>query len=252
MLLHEKTTMLRPMKRCKQRTNLWLGHSILRIRFWLAWKATIAFRPQDRQKKAAGHIHLPGSFVVRAAREDRNVEVKGKVNENFSRVSPILRLRPFLRNFLTTSIRSWCFTLAKSVPAIFSSLCRVRVFVLDFVPGVFRPQFGIWPFYFCGVVKGFFLVCWGLWRARADVAMEAVDSVVTPIKEFAKDSVRLVNRCHKPDRKGMFRWTDPQPWTQCPSWSHIHFTSVLLCNRLYNADQTLRRLASELRWSPEA
>jgi protein transport protein SEC61 subunit gamma-like protein len=40
-----------------------------------------------------------------------------------------------------------------------------------------------------------------LWRARADVAMEAVDSVVTPIKEFAKDSVRLVNRCHKPDRK---------------------------------------------------
>jgi hypothetical protein len=73
--------------------------------------------------------------------------------------------------------------------------------VLDFVPGVFRPLFGIWPFYFCGVVKGFFLVYWGLWRARADVAMEAVDSVVTPIKEFAKDSVRLVNRCHKPDRK---------------------------------------------------
>jgi protein transport protein SEC61 subunit gamma-like protein len=32
-------------------------------------------------------------------------------------------------------------------------------------------------------------------------AMEAVDSVVNPIKEFAKDSVRLVNRCHKPDRK---------------------------------------------------
>jgi len=39
-------------------------------------------------------------------------------------------------------------------------------------------------------------------------AMEAVDSVVNPIKEFAKDSVRLVNRCHKPDRKGMlFAWT---------------------------------------------
>jgi hypothetical protein len=38
-------------------------------------------------------------------------------------------------------------------------------------------------------------------------AMEAVDSVVKPIKEFAKDSVRLVNRCHKPDRKGMlFAW----------------------------------------------
>jgi hypothetical protein len=39
-------------------------------------------------------------------------------------------------------------------------------------------------------------------------AMEAVDSVVNPIKEFAKDSVRLVNRCHKPDRKGMLSaWT---------------------------------------------
>jgi hypothetical protein len=113
LLLHEKTTMLRPMKRCKQRTNLWLGHSIWRIRFWFAWKATIVFRPQDRQKKAAGHIHLPGSFVVRAAREDRNVEVKGKVNENFSRVSPILRLRPFLRNFLTTSIPQLVFHVSK-------------------------------------------------------------------------------------------------------------------------------------------
>ncbi|KAJ7565855.1 hypothetical protein O6H91_02G077700 [Diphasiastrum complanatum] len=31
--------------------------------------------------------------------------------------------------------------------------------------------------------------------------MEAVDTVVRPVKEFAKDSVRLVKRCHKPDRK---------------------------------------------------
>jgi len=57
----------------------------------------------------------------------------------------------------------------------------------------------------------------------------------------------------------------PQAWPQryvplnrspavdtTPSWSHIHFTSVLRCNRLYNADQTLRRLVSELRWNPEA
>uniref|UniRef100_A0A9I9CEF4 Protein transport protein Sec61 subunit gamma n=1 Tax=Cucumis melo TaxID=3656 RepID=A0A9I9CEF4_CUCME len=32
-------------------------------------------------------------------------------------------------------------------------------------------------------------------------AMDAVDSVVDPLREFAKDSVRLVKRCHKPDRK---------------------------------------------------
>ncbi|VAH72521.1 unnamed protein product [Triticum turgidum subsp. durum] len=31
--------------------------------------------------------------------------------------------------------------------------------------------------------------------------MDAVDSVVDPLREFAKDSVRLVKRCHKPDRK---------------------------------------------------
>ncbi|KAJ7547077.1 hypothetical protein O6H91_08G068100 [Diphasiastrum complanatum] len=31
--------------------------------------------------------------------------------------------------------------------------------------------------------------------------MEAVDSVVKPVKEFAKDSLRLIKRCHKPDRK---------------------------------------------------
>ncbi|XP_024393173.1 protein transport protein Sec61 subunit gamma-1 [Physcomitrium patens] len=31
--------------------------------------------------------------------------------------------------------------------------------------------------------------------------MEAVDTVVRPVKDFAKDSIRLVKRCHKPDRK---------------------------------------------------
>ncbi|CAN6207080.1 unnamed protein product, partial [Urochloa humidicola] len=33
------------------------------------------------------------------------------------------------------------------------------------------------------------------------VAMDAIDSVVDPLRDFAKDSVRLVKRCHKPDRK---------------------------------------------------
>ncbi|KAE8797641.1 Protein transport protein Sec61 subunit gamma [Hordeum vulgare] len=32
--------------------------------------------------------------------------------------------------------------------------------------------------------------------------MDAVDYVVEPLREFAKDIVRLVKRCHKPDRKG--------------------------------------------------
>ncbi|CAN6216098.1 unnamed protein product, partial [Urochloa humidicola] len=32
-------------------------------------------------------------------------------------------------------------------------------------------------------------------------AMDAIDSVVDPLRDFAKDSVRLVKRCHKPDRK---------------------------------------------------
>jgi hypothetical protein len=30
-----------------------------------------------------------------------------------------------------------------------------------------------------------------------------MDTVVTPLKEFAKNSVRLVKRCTKPDRKGV-------------------------------------------------
>ncbi|VAH33862.1 unnamed protein product [Triticum turgidum subsp. durum] len=32
--------------------------------------------------------------------------------------------------------------------------------------------------------------------------MDAVDSVVDPLHEFAKDSIRLVKSFHKPDRKG--------------------------------------------------
>jgi len=34
--------------------------------------------------------------------------------------------------------------------------------------------------------------------------MDAIDSVVDPLRDFAKDSIRLVKRCHKPDRKGYF------------------------------------------------
>lgn len=31
--------------------------------------------------------------------------------------------------------------------------------------------------------------------------MDALDTVFDPLRDFAKDSVRLVKRCHKPDRK---------------------------------------------------
>ncbi|VAI92800.1 unnamed protein product [Triticum turgidum subsp. durum] len=40
--------------------------------------------------------------------------------------------------------------------------------------------------------------------------MDAVDSVVDPLREFAKDSVRLVKRCHKPDRKGKSSTADAE------------------------------------------
>ncbi|XP_038717146.1 protein transport protein Sec61 subunit gamma-like [Tripterygium wilfordii] len=29
--------------------------------------------------------------------------------------------------------------------------------------------------------------------------MDAIDSVINPLKEFAKDSVRLAKRCHEPN-----------------------------------------------------
>lgn len=43
----------------------------------------------------------------------------------------------------------------------------------------------------------------GVGRGFVEEIMEAVDSVVRPVKEFAKDSIRLVKRCHKPDRRGI-------------------------------------------------
>ncbi|KAL2902385.1 Protein transport protein Sec61 subunit gamma-2 [Bienertia sinuspersici] len=31
--------------------------------------------------------------------------------------------------------------------------------------------------------------------------MDVIDTAFDPLRDFAKDSVRLVKRCHKPDRK---------------------------------------------------
>ncbi|XP_034208426.1 protein transport protein Sec61 subunit gamma-like, partial [Prunus dulcis] len=36
---------------------------------------------------------------------------------------------------------------------------------------------------------------------RKKKKLDAIDSVFDPLREFSKDSVRLVKRCHKPDRK---------------------------------------------------
>ena len=49
-------------------------------------------------------------------------------------------------------------------------------------------------------------ICVWLWyqKRRKKGEMEAIDSVFDPLREFAKDSVRLVKRCHKPDRKGIY------------------------------------------------
>lgn len=32
--------------------------------------------------------------------------------------------------------------------------------------------------------------------------MDAINYAVKPLKEFAKDSIRLINKCSKPDKKG--------------------------------------------------
>lgn len=48
--------------------------------------------------------------------------------------------------------------------------------------------------------------------------MEQVVSVVDPLRQFAKDSYRLVKRCNKPDLKGKVMF-------KC---SHHYFSTVIL------------------------
>jgi protein transport protein SEC61 subunit gamma-like protein len=43
--------------------------------------------------------------------------------------------------------------------------------------------------------------CKELGRSEGKNKMEAVDTVVRPVREFTKDSIRLVKKCHKPDRR---------------------------------------------------
>ena len=64
----------------------------------------------------------------------------------------------------------------------------------------------------------------GAWRStgassggRAGQA-PSMDSVVLPLRDFAKNSIRLVKRCTKPDRRGVRPWQLPRPgkWGSWP------------------------------------
>ncbi|KAA3461890.1 protein transport protein Sec61 subunit gamma-1-like [Gossypium australe] len=49
--------------------------------------------------------------------------------------------------------------------------------------------------------------------------MDALDNVISPLRDFTKDSVCLFKRCHKPDCKGI----------PSISSSYFEFTKVALC-----------------------
>lgn len=51
--------------------------------------------------------------------------------------------------------------------------------------------------------------------------MDAIDSVVDPLRDFAKDSIRLVKRCHKPDRKGIYSSSYPTDSTRSVNGFYI-------------------------------
>ena len=42
--------------------------------------------------------------------------------------------------------------------------------------------------------------------------MDQVEVYVKPVKDFAKDSMRLVKRCTKPDMKGNIDWIEYALW----------------------------------------
>ncbi|RWW25336.1 hypothetical protein GW17_00010325 [Ensete ventricosum] len=66
--------------------------------------------------------------------------------------------------------------------------------------GSIRPWWGVGGLYTSGFGRG--VLDLELRVLLSAIDMDALDSVVDPLREFAKDSVRLVKRCHKPDRKG--------------------------------------------------
>jgi len=61
--------------------------------------------------------------------------------------------------------------------------------------------------------------------------MDQIVQYVEPAKQFAKDSIRLVKRCTKPDRKGMestkcfYCMTHDTIVKHFHSWSHYSYSS---------------------------
>ncbi|XP_049934480.1 uncharacterized protein LOC116255499 isoform X2 [Nymphaea colorata] len=101
--------------------------------------------------------------------------------------------------------------------------------------------------------------------------MDALDSVVNPLREFSKDSIRLVKRCHKPNRVHESRVQD-RDWVcsdgirgilrQADIHSHQqHHRRIGLesygqaeagCSGVCSAEEGLRRRSAWGRFSPHA
>ncbi|XP_049934481.1 uncharacterized protein LOC116255499 isoform X3 [Nymphaea colorata] len=93
--------------------------------------------------------------------------------------------------------------------------------------------------------------------------MDALDSVVNPLREFSKDSIRLVKRCHKPNRHvhstpraAYSRETTPvvaqnsmDPSIRC---SESYGQAEAGCSGVCSAEEGLRRRSAWGRFSPHA
>ncbi|XP_039054254.1 uncharacterized protein LOC120196531 [Hibiscus syriacus] len=64
--------------------------------------------------------------------------------------------------------------------------------------------------------------------------MDALDNVIDPLRDFAKDSIRLVKRCHKLDRKGDISSAQAvllgalAPGVNAPTWNTLKSTFLML------------------------
>lgn len=81
--------------------------------------------------------------------------------------------------------------------------------------------------------------------------MDNADVVLKPVKDFGKNSIRLVKRCTKPDRKGAARWGWPRgqrktrPWRRAVAPSRLPGMSLSTGRRrLGQAGRAARRLAT--------
>ena len=91
--------------------------------------------------------------------------------------------------------------------------------------------------------------------AHASVTMDVMDIAVKPVKEFAKDSYRLVKRCTKPDRKGApelqtmvartIYCTAPVLWARAPRLAAVD--QARLVRRCGGPCPAMRRLCAHRR-----